>query len=43
VFQRFGSAGYLKKKIILAETQPVVYVLLHLFVGPERLLSHHLF
>jgi len=32
-----------RKEVILLCMQPLVHRLLHLFVGPERLASHHLF
>jgi len=32
-----------RKKVFWLRTQPLVHRLLHLFVGPERLASHHPF
>jgi len=32
-----------KKKVFWLRVQPLVHCLLHLFVGPARLASHHLF
>ena len=40
----FGSAWIpLEKKFFCLRAQPLVHRLLHLFVGPESLASHHLF
>ena len=44
VLQRFGSAWIsLEKKLFWLRAQSLVLRLLHLFVGPERIASHHLF
>jgi len=32
-----------RKRVFWLSVQPLVHCLLHLFVGPERLASHHLF
>jgi len=32
-----------RKKLFWLRVQPLMYRLLHVFIGPERIASHHLF
>jgi hypothetical protein len=41
VLQKYMDTS--RKKVFWLRVQPLVHLLLHLFVGPERLASHHLF